>query len=81
MRGRQLLGSQRPRCAISTLNYFLNEVIYFPYFWSLIYLVRGRNVPKEGGFCNPVPGECTVHDTVGVYKSTKCHIVVFWRLK
>ena len=25
--------------------------------------------------------ESTVHDTVGVYKSTKCHIVVFWRLK
>ena len=22
-----------------------------------------------------------MHDTVGVYKSTKCHIVVFWRLK
>ena len=28
-----------------------------------------------------VPGEGTVHDTVGVYKSIKCSIVVFWRLK
>ena len=28
-----------------------------------------------------LPRESTVHDTVGVYKSTKCHIVVFWRLK
>ena len=30
---------------------------------------------------HPVLGECTVHNTVGVYKSTKCSIVVFWRLK
>ena len=29
----------------------------------------------------PVPGECTVHDTVRVYKSTKCHTIVFGRLK
>ena len=30
MRGRQLLGSQRLRCAVSTLNYFSNEVHSFP---------------------------------------------------
>ena len=29
----------------------------------------------------PVPRESTVHYTLGVYKSTKCHVVVFWRLK
>ena len=52
MRGRQLLGSQRPRCAVSTLNYFPNEVCSFPFFWSLVYSFRGRNVPKEGGFSN-----------------------------
>ena len=52
MRGRQLLGSQRPRCAISTLNNFSDEVFSFPFFWSLICSFRGRNVPKEGGFCN-----------------------------
>ena len=34
-------------------------------------------------FVTPRPRgeECAVHDTVGVYKSTKCPIVVFWRLK
>ena len=30
MRGRQLLGSQRLRCAVSTLNYFPNDVFSFP---------------------------------------------------
>ena len=40
------------RCAISTINYFPNEVCSFPFFWSLVYSFRGRNVPKEGGFCN-----------------------------
>ena len=48
MRGRQLLGSQRLRCAISTLNYFPNEVFSFPL--SLVGSFRGRNVLKEGGF-------------------------------
>ena len=52
MRGRQLLESQRPRCAISTLTYFPDEVFSFPFFLSLVYSFRGRNVPKEGGFCN-----------------------------
>ena len=52
MKGRQLLGSQRPRCAISILTYSPDEVFSFPYFWSLIYSFRGRNVPKEGEFCN-----------------------------
>ena len=56
---------------------------YFPSlsFRSLVYSFRGRNVLSGGDFVMPVPRECTVHDTVGVYKSTKCHIVVFWRLK
>ena len=52
MRGRQLLGSQRLRCAASTLNYFPNEVFSFYFFWSLVYSFQGRNVLKEGGFCN-----------------------------
>ena len=30
MRGRQLLGNQRFRCAVSILNYFLIEVFSFP---------------------------------------------------
>ena len=32
------------------------------------------------GSVTPCPGKCTIHETVGAYKSTKCHIVVFWRL-
>ena len=37
---------------------------------------------RREDFVTPRPErESTVHDTVGVYKSTKCHIVVFWRLK
>ena len=48
MRGRQLLGSQRLRCAVSILNYFLIEVFSFP--WNLVCSFRGRNVLKEGGF-------------------------------
>ena len=46
MRGRQLLGSQRLRCAVSILNYFLIEVFSFPL--SLVCSFRGRNVLKEG---------------------------------
>ena len=61
MRGRQLLGSQRLRCAVSTLNYFPNEVFSFPLFWSLVYSFRGRNVLKEGGFVTPRLDE--VHNT------------------
>ena len=30
MRGRQLLGSKRLKCAVSILNYFLIEVFSFP---------------------------------------------------
>ena len=81
MRGRQLLGSQRLRCAISTLTYFPNDVFSFPFFWSLVYSFRGRNVPKEGGFVTPRSRvRCTVHGTVGAYTNIKFHIVVFWRL-
>ena len=46
MRGRQLLGSQRLKCDVSTLNYFSNEVFSFPL--SLVDSFRGRNVLKEG---------------------------------
>ena len=53
MRGRQLLGSQRLRCAVSTLNYFPNEVFSFPL--SLFDSFGGRNVLKEGGFVTPRP--------------------------
>ena len=51
MRGRQLLGSHRLRCAVSTLNYFLIEVFSFPL--NLVCSFRGRNVLKEGGFVTP----------------------------
>ena len=53
MRGKQLLGSQRLRCAVSILNYFSNEVLSFPL--SLVCSFRGRNVLKEGGFVMPRP--------------------------
>ena len=59
MRGRQLLGSQRFKCAVSTLNYFMIEVFSFPL--CLVCLFRGRNVLKEGGFVTPRPYE--VHST------------------
>ena len=59
MRGRQLLGSKRLRCAVSNLNYFLIEVFFFPL--NLVCLFRGRNVLKEGGFVTPRPDE--VHST------------------
>ena len=53
MRGKQLLGSQRLRCAVSTLNYFPNEILSFPL--SLVCSFRGRNVLKERGFVTPRP--------------------------
>ena len=59
MRGRQLLGSQRFRCAVSILNYFLIEV--FSFLLNLVCSFRGRNVLKEGGFVTPRPDE--VHST------------------
>ena len=46
MRVRQLPGSQRLRCAVSILNYFLIEVFYFPL--SLVCSFQGRNVLKGG---------------------------------
>ena len=49
----QLLGSQRLRCAVSTLNYFPNEVLSFPL--SLVCSFRGRNVLKGKGFVTPSP--------------------------
>ena len=51
MRGRQLLGSQRLKCDVSTLNYFPNEVFFFHL--NLVCSFRGRNVLKEGGFVTP----------------------------
>ena len=59
MRGRQILGSQRLKCAASTLNYFLIEVFFFPL--NLVCSFRGRNVLKEGRFVTPRPDE--VHST------------------
>ena len=53
MRERQLPGSQRLRCAVSILNYFLIEVFSFPL--SLVCSFRGRNVLKERGFVTPCP--------------------------
>ena len=66
MRGRQLLGSQRLRCAVSTLNYFPNEVFSFPL--NLVCSFRGRNVLKDGGFVTLRPKK--VHST---HMCTKCH--------
>ena len=59
MREKQLLGSQRFRCAVSILNYFLIEVFSFPL--NLNCSFRKRNVLKEGGFVTPRPDE--VHNT------------------
>ena len=53
MRGKQLLGSQRLRCAVSILNYFPNDVLSFPL--TLDCSFRGQNVLKEGGFVVPRP--------------------------
>ena len=52
---RQLLGSQRFKCTVSILNYFLIEVFSFPL--NLVCSFRGRNVLKEGGFVTPRPYE------------------------
>ena len=70
MRGRQLLGSQRLKCASSTLNYFPNEV--FSFLWNLVCSFRGRNVLKERGFVTPRPYE--VHSTCNC-KGTYVHQV------
>ena len=59
MRVRQLLGSQRLKCAASILNYFLIELFSFPF--NLVCSFRGRNVLKNGGFVTPRPDE--VHST------------------
>ena len=59
MRGKQLLGSQRFRCDVNILNYFLIEV--FSFSWNLVCSFRGRNVLKEGGFVTLHPDE--VHST------------------
>ena len=55
MRGRQLFGSQRLKCASSTLNYFPNEVFSFPL--NLVGSFRGQNVLKEGGFVTRRPDD------------------------
>ena len=68
MRGRQLLRSRRLRCAVSTLNYFPNEV--FSFHWNLVCSFRGRNVLKDGGFVTPRPDE--VHSTCNC-KDTYVH--------
>ena len=56
---------------------------YFPSlsFRSLVYSFRGRNVLRGEDFVTPRPGRVYSTITVGAYKSSKCHIVVFWRLK
>ena len=59
MRRKQLLGSQRFRCTVSILNYFLIEEFSFPL--NLNCSFRGRNVLNEGGFVTPRPDE--VHST------------------
>ena len=59
MRGRQPLRSQRLRCAVSILNYFLIDVFSFPL--NLVCSFRGRNVLKEGGFVTHRPEK--MHNT------------------
>ena len=59
MKERQLPRSQRFRCAVNILNYFLIEV--FSFHLSLVCSFRGRNVLKEGGFVIPRPEK--VHST------------------
>ena len=56
---------------------------YFPSlsFRSLVYSFRGRNVLRGEDFVTPRPGRVYSTTTVGAYQSSKCHIVVFWRLK
>ena len=70
MRWRQLLRSQRLRCAVSTRNYFLIEV--FSFHWNLVCSFRGRNVLKEGGFVTSHPDE--VHN-IGNCKGAYVHQV------
>ena len=36
---------------------------------------------RREDFVTPCPRESTVHDTVGVYKSTKCHIEIILETK
>ena len=72
MRGRQLLGSQRLRCADITFNYFLIEVFSFPL--NLICSFRGQNVLKEGGLVTPRPEK--VYNTCNC-RGTKCHCNIF----
>ena len=50
MRGKQLLGSQRFRCAVSILNYFLIEVFSFPLKFSLC--ISRTKCSKGGRICN-----------------------------
>ena len=73
MRGRQLLGSQRLRYAVSTLNYFPHKVSSFPL--SLDFLsFRGRNVLRGEDFVTPCPER--VYSTCncrGVYEHQVSH--------
>ena len=82
MGGKQLLGSQRFRCAVSILNYFLIEVFSFPL--SLVCSFRGRNILKEGGFVTPRPDEvhrtCNCRDTY-VYQVQLQRIVALLQLR
>ena len=75
MRGKQLLGSQRLRCAVSILNYIPNEVLSFPL--RLVCSFRGRNVLKKGGFVAPRPervyGTC---NRKGAYVYQKIFLII-----
>ena len=48
-------GSQRFRCTVSILNYFLIDV--FSFSLNLVCSFRGRNVLNEEGFVTPCPDE------------------------
>ena len=56
MRRRQLLGSQRPRCAISTLNYFPDEVWSFPSVLEFSFHFEDEMFLRREDFVTPRPG-------------------------
>ena len=75
MRGKQLLRSQRHRCAASILNYFPNDVLSFPL--SLVCSFRGRNVLKEGGFVTPHPKRVYgTYNRRGAYVYQKIFLII-----
>ena len=55
MSGRQLFGSQRPRCAISILTYSPDEVCSFPFVWSFSFHFEDEMFLRREDFVTPRP--------------------------